>query len=159
MDHARSSRRVLVVDDEVVIADTLSTILTLHHYDAFTCYSAEEAIPKLGALRPHVVVTDVVMGAINGVELAIHIAETYPDCKVLLLSGHSLTSTLLEMSEKLGYSFPILAKPAQPQDILDTLAALLPPLMASTPEGEFRLPDNYLDTATRPQASLTDRES
>jgi len=57
------------------------------------------------------VIADVVMGKMDGVALAIYLAQALPSCKVLLISGNIATSQMLDESKKLGHDFPILAKP------------------------------------------------
>jgi len=113
---------VLVVDDERTVADTLTAILRHHNYDASAAYSAEEALVWCSGKRLDVVITDVFMGRMNGVELAMHLAQTAPECRVLLVSGHANTPTLAEMAN--GYKFPILAKPVLPREILTFLATI-----------------------------------
>jgi DNA-binding NtrC family response regulator len=126
MSHNSCSIRVLVVDDEVIIADTLTTILRQRGYDAHTAYSAERALEWCRDKLPKAVITDVIMGPMNGVQLAIHLANTLPDCKVLILSGHVLAASSIADSIARGYEFPILAKPVHPQEILDFLESVHP---------------------------------
>jgi len=112
---ASSNRRVLVVDDEVLIADSLVTILRTSGYEAFAVYSAEQALDWCRECRPDAVISDVIMGPMNGIELAIRLAQSAPECKVLLVSGNVLTASLLLDSEAGGYEFPLLPKPAHPK--------------------------------------------
>jgi CheY-like chemotaxis protein len=114
--------RVLVVDNERTIADTLRTILTLSGYDAFAAYSAEQALDLCHENRPDAVIADVVMGPMNGIELAIHLAETVPECKVLLLSGNVMTESLLLDSRAGTFNLSVVTKPAHPKEILQFLA-------------------------------------
>ena len=112
-----------MVDDERIIADTLAEILRLNQYDVSVAYSAEEALEWCRENCPGVVITDVFMGKMNGVQLAIHLADTQPSCKVLLVSGNVLTAQLVEAANAAHYHFPILPKPVHPRDILSFLAA------------------------------------
>ena len=113
-----SSPVVMVVDDESVIADTLSIILSGEGFRSFAFHSAEEAIAALAMVRPEIVISDVIMGELSGVDLAVYLAEHAPACRVLLISGNNAAAELLERSEKAGFSFPLLAKPVHPQEIL-----------------------------------------
>lgn len=123
MPDTQPSKRVLVVDDETAIADTLALILRTRGYHAECVYSAEAAVLCCRDMQPHVVISDVVMGQMNGFALAAHIAAHHPGCKVILVSGQPQTSTLLRDSEVAGHSFQVLAKPVHPQVILDLVAA------------------------------------
>ncbi len=107
--------RVLVVDDEQVIADTLTAILTQSGYDTRAAYSGVAAIEMARLFQPDVLLTDVVMPDINGVEVAIKVREMLPACKVLLHSAHATTSHLLAMAR--NQEFELLAKPLQPAEL------------------------------------------
>jgi DNA-binding NtrC family response regulator len=114
--------RVLVVDDERMIADTLSAILRYQDYDAHPAYSAEEAIVWCDRQRPDIVITDVNMGPMNGIELAMHLAQTQPECKVLLISGNAAVLSLMGDEGGSDFRFPILPKPIHPAKLLEFLA-------------------------------------
>jgi DNA-binding NtrC family response regulator len=115
--------RIVVVDDERSIADTLTAILNLNGYEAFAAYSAEEAVLWCLEKQPDVVISDVVMGPMNGLRLAAHLAAHQPDCRVILVSGHGLTSALIQASDVDRRPVRVLAKPVHPQEILDMLAS------------------------------------
>lgn len=115
------SLRILIVDNEPAIADTLSIILKNRRHDVRTAYSGEQAVEIAAAFLPDAVVTDVVMGATSGIELAIHLAKTQPACAVLLISGNQATQELMQRAEAQGHSFRLLAKPAHPCEILSIL--------------------------------------
>lgn len=113
--------RVLVVDDEQVIADTLAKILDLNGYDASAVYSGTAAVESARALQPDLVISDVIMQDMNGIEAAIHIRGFLPNCKILLFSGQAATADLLENARAQGHEFEILAKPVHPADLLAKL--------------------------------------
>ena len=116
-------RIVLIVDDEPLIADTLAIILQQTGCSAHVAYSGEQAVVEADRLRPDVVISDVVMGAMNGVELAIHLAAQMPLCRVLLISGNALASEHLEAGARKGFQFPIVPKPTHPNDIISFVRA------------------------------------
>ncbi|HET7872387.1 MAG TPA: response regulator [Terriglobales bacterium] len=117
----RPKPRVLVVDDERVIADTLSTILNQNGFEASTAYSGITAVDRAREIRPELVISDVIMQDMNGIEAAIRIREILPGCKILLFSGQAATADLLERARSQGHEFEILAKPVHPQDLLAKL--------------------------------------
>src|SRR5437660_11776660 len=113
--------KVLVVDDEKVIADTLAVILNQNGYDATAVYTGTGAVEKARSSRPDLVITDVIMPDMNGIDAAIKIRAFLPGCKILLFSGQAATADLLEDARKRGHQFEILAKPVHPSDLLQKL--------------------------------------
>ena len=110
--------RVLVVDDERIIADSLTMILSNSGYDARTAYSGEMAIEMARNFYPDMLITDVVMPGISGIEAAIKVREMLPACKVLLFSGQAATQDLLETASARGHEFELLTKPVHPRELI-----------------------------------------
>lgn len=121
MDVKKAIPKVLVVDDERVIADTLAMILNQHGYDASAVYSGTDAVSTARNIVPDLIISDVIMADMNGIEAAIRIRSFLPSCKILLFSGQAATADLLEDARKQGHEFEILAKPVHPQDLLAKL--------------------------------------
>jgi DNA-binding NtrC family response regulator len=119
-------RRVLVVDDEKVIADSLTAILCSRGYMAKAAYSAAAAMIAAKDLSPHTVISDVLMPEMNGIELAEYLAQHHPDCMVLLMSGDSASPGLLDMAMRRGHSHPTWSKLLGPMQMLELLAELAP---------------------------------
>jgi DNA-binding NtrC family response regulator len=109
---------VLVVDDERIIADTLSKILSISGYKVLTAYNGMSALELASTNEPALVITDVVMPGMTGVELAIAMTKVIPSCKILLFSGQAATVDLLEKAHDMGYDFSIISKPVHPTDML-----------------------------------------
>jgi len=124
MPAQQNLNRVLVVDDERIIADSLALILRGRGFDSRAAYSGEEAAEIAVTWQPDAVISDVVMGKMDGVALAMYLAQILPRCKVLLISGNPATEQLIDASKDSGYEFPILPKPLHPDNIFDFL---LPP--------------------------------
>ena len=116
---------VLVVDDESAIADTLSEILNLSGYAAMPVYDGEEALQSALLMPPELLITDVVLPGMSGIELAISIRRIFPDCKVLLFSGQAATSDLLASANHAGHHFTLLSKPVYPTDLLKRVSESL----------------------------------
>lgn len=124
MSQGNNHWRVLVVDDEHVIAETLALILNQHGFEATPVYSGEVAIETAALVRPDVVISDVIMGGMNGIEVAIRISALYPDCRIILISGQIATAYLIEDAKNThNRSFEVLPKPVRPQDLIDLLNA------------------------------------
>ncbi len=113
--------RVLIADDERVVADTLVMILKARGYEATAAYSGEGALDLATSQVPDVLISDVVMGGMTGIETANEILKIVPGCRVLLLSGHMRTADLLKDAEMQGYRFEILPKPIHPPVLLEYL--------------------------------------
>jgi CheY-like chemotaxis protein len=121
----KASRRILIVDDEMAIADTLSLIFQLQRYDVRVAYTAERAIEMIAEWIPDLAVLDVMLQEMNGIDLALVVKANHPKCHVILFSGHTNTGSLLEEAGRKGHQFEILAKPVQPELMLERASALL----------------------------------
>ena len=113
--------KVLVVDDERIIADTLAMILNQSGFEARAVYSGEKALEFAATYAPDMLITDVIMADLNGIDAAIRIRALLPEIKILLFSGQAATADLLEKARAQGYEFEILSKPVHPQDLLSKL--------------------------------------
>jgi len=113
--------KVLVADDERVIADTLAMILNQSGFEERAVYSGERAVELIPVFEPDMLISDVIMADLNGIEAAIRIRAMRPQIKVLLFSGQAATADLLIKARSEGYEFEILAKPVHPQDLLSKL--------------------------------------
>ena len=115
---------VLVADDDCVIASTLTQILRLSGYEAETVSSGEEAVAAAAKRRPDILISDVVMGGISGIEAAMRILQIVPSCLIILISGQANTANQLDGARRMGHEFEILPKPIHPKVLLEHLAAL-----------------------------------
>jgi CheY-like chemotaxis protein len=123
MPETKTKPKVLIVDDERVIADTLSMILNQSGFEARAVYSGEGALELARSFAPDMLISDVIMADLNGIDAAIRIRALLPSIKILLFSGQAATADLLEKARTQGYEFEILAKPVHPQDLLSRLRA------------------------------------
>jgi CheY-like chemotaxis protein len=115
---------VLVVDDEELVADSLVQILNMFGFDATSGYSGPQAIDRANTAAFDVLITDVVMSEMTGIEAAIEIRKVLPNCKVLLVSGNNRTGDMLKDANERGHDFDILAKPVHPSVIIDRLKSM-----------------------------------
>ena len=118
---ATSKCRVVVVDDEVAIASTLKAILNHSGFDAHAMFSGQELVDSLETLRPDVLIMDVEMPGMTGIEAAIITRSKLPNCKILLWSGRAATSGLLLKAREQGHEFELLGKPVNLPDLLAKL--------------------------------------
>jgi CheY-like chemotaxis protein len=119
----RPLKRVLIVDDERSIADTLTVILRNCGYEATAAYNGESALQKCESFTPDIIISDIVLPGLNGIEMAIQIQQRHAECKILLLSGMAVNPDLLQQAHRQGYDFEFLAKPAHPAVLLSKLRA------------------------------------
>jgi DNA-binding response OmpR family regulator len=120
--------RVLVVDDETSIADTTATILSMSGYEATAAYDGNDALEAALLSPPHLVITDVVLPGMNGIELAITLQRVFPDCQILLFSGQASTVDLLAAAGAAARRFTLLSKPVPPEHLLATVKEKLRPV-------------------------------
>jgi DNA-binding response OmpR family regulator len=118
-------RRILIVEDEKVVADTLGQILSAQGYNIRIAYSAEAAIEKLDHWSPELAILDVMLPKMNGIEFAVALKESDPCCHVLLFSGQPSVEVLMEKARSEGHVFEILAKPVHPSVMLNAVSTLL----------------------------------
>jgi DNA-binding NtrC family response regulator len=107
-----------------MIASTLELILISGGFDARSFVDPVDALRVAHAVAPDLLLTDVIMPRVNGVELAIQIRQLCPDCKVLLYSGQIVTNDLLVAASLDGHNFEILPKPVHPKNLLETIEKL-----------------------------------
>lgn len=123
---ARAARRsrILVVDDERLLADTTAAVLGHAGFEAKTAYEGFGALEMISSFHPDYLLTDIMMPGMNGVELAIAIKRLYPAMKVMLFSGQAGIAGLLEESRAKGFEFPLLAKPVHPSILIEGIRNL-----------------------------------
>jgi DNA-binding NtrC family response regulator len=109
---------VLVVDDERIVAETLAAILKNHDFNATPVCRAEDALAVARESPLDAVVCDIILGNVNGIELATQIRAIHPGCRVILISGANESAELLEHA---GEPFVVLAKPFHPETLLEKL--------------------------------------
>ena len=117
--------RVFVVDDETVIANTLGVILRQQGFEAHSFSLPLEALSAAREMAPDLLISDVVMPLLSGIELAIQLREVCPDCKVLLFSGQAATVSMLEAARASGHDFEVLSKPVHPADLLKKIRSVI----------------------------------
>ena len=117
--------RVVIADDERLIADTLGLILRHSGYDCEVAYSGNAALQRSISFQPALLISDVMMGDMNGVELAMRVRDALPGCAILLLSGQAGASDLIQQARAQGHNFDMLRKPVHPDELLAEVARRL----------------------------------
>ena len=114
---------VLVVDDEGAIRYSISKTLQRVGYQVHTAENGEKALEMMDHRAYDVVLTDIRMPGLTGVELLARIKDQAPDAVVILLTGYASLETAIE-SLRLG-AHDYLVKPSSSQDIRNSVAQAL----------------------------------
>lgn len=110
--------RILVADDERIIADTLAMILNQSGYESVPVYGGRQAVEKARRWSPDLFLADVSMPELDGLHAAIEICAMHPGCRVLLFSGEPSSKLVVLEAASKGHSFEFLHKPIPPLDLL-----------------------------------------
>ena len=113
--------RVLVVDDEQTITETLVEILNGEGFDAIAASDGDSAISSARSFAPDVIISDVVMPGRNGVDLGIQLRKVLPKCRIILFSGQTATVDLLRDARAHGHEFEIVPKPVKPEALISMI--------------------------------------
>lgn len=139
-----TSTRIFVVDDEPVIASTLAAILQMNGFSARFFTSPLEALTAARIKAPDLLISDVTMPDISGIDLAIKMKAHYPQCKVLLFSGHPTSLALLEDARSQGHDFRLLLKPVPPGEFLSEIVRTVDAAVPIPPRSTtLRLPAGF----------------
>ena len=145
--------RIYVVDDEWMIAETLATILNKNGFHAHPFHNSSQAFVRALSCPPDVVITDVMMPGMTGIELAVALRRSGQNCRILLFSGQSGAMDLLCDARRRGYDFELLQKPLHPRQLLLRLTNMssFPP-RGDDPCSEDANPGATRDAHTQPAA-------
>lgn len=119
-----SNRRqcsVYVVDDEVLIARTLASILADHGFEVTWFTDPLEVLALIGQGSPAVLVSDVVMPGITGIELARKVREKCPACRIFLMSALNSVEDLMDQAGAQALDVFLLHKPFHPDVLLHAM--------------------------------------
>lgn len=108
---------ILVVHDEALVADCMAMLLARAGFTTRTAYDGSTALQLAFELRPELLVSDIGIRGMDGIQLAMAIVNAMPDCKVLLFSNH-MTEERVARARADGYDFPWIAKPVHPAEML-----------------------------------------
>lgn len=110
-------RRVLVVDWDRAVAETVVLVLNAGGFEAVAAFSGEEALLKAAQCSFDVLLADVMMEPVDGIQTALAFLQLQPAARVVLFSSSEGASTILMEAVKDGHDFPVLAKPIHPEEL------------------------------------------
>jgi len=118
--------RILVVDDEPLVADTLGLIFRRRGFECKVAYSGAEALAQAHTFEPCLMLLDIDMPGINGLDVARSLDASHPECRVLMLTGnYSSLREARELSSGLRRPLQFATKPVQPETLLKLATTIL----------------------------------
>ena len=118
--------RILVVDDECLVADTLGIIFRKHGFEAKVAYSAKDALQCARTFAPDLLLCDITMPGRSGLELMADFHRELPGCHVIVLTGYYTNlGRIREQFSRLRRPARVLTKPCNPTDLLREAGRLL----------------------------------
>ena len=119
-------QRILVVDDDRLVADTLTWVFQKNGYDARPAYTAEDALQHAREFQPNLMLCDITLPGRDGLTLVRDITREFPACRIIVLTGfHSNLNPVREQAAKLSHPLGVLTKPCQPVELLRQANAML----------------------------------
>ena len=118
---------VLVVDHEPAVADTLSEILAQGGYAAVAAYDAEDALETALLIPPELVIAEVALPGLSGIEVATALKKELPDCKILLLAGQAEKAAVHGTVKAAGLEVEVVEKPVHTAELLAHVFSRLVP--------------------------------
>jgi len=117
------TQKILVVDDEKTVCDSIKKILSRKGYEVDNTLNADDAVQKMKDNVYDLVITDLMMPKISGMELLQIVKEHYPELEVVVVTGFASIDTAVEAT-KLGAA-DYLPKPFTPQELTDIIKKAL----------------------------------
>jgi two-component system OmpR family response regulator len=142
-----AARRVLVVDDEPSIVDAVATSLRYEGYEVEEAVSGREALAAVAAFEPDLVVLDVMLPDLDGVEVARRLRARGFDTAVLFLTARDATADKVSALQAGGDDY--VTKPFSLAEIVARAQAILRRTAGTADGGVLRFADVVLDEATR----------
>ncbi len=112
-------QRILVIDDEAIVRVSCDRVLGPEGYDVELTSRGDEALRRLDAERFDLVLTDLKMPDMDGLEVLKKIKEKWPHIPVIIITGYGTISTAVQ-AIKLG-AYEYIEKPFNPEDILSAV--------------------------------------
>jgi DNA-binding NtrC family response regulator len=120
----QSTKLVIILDDEIAIASTLAMILRSQGIDTASFSEPLKALEAARSHAPSLVVSDLCMPSMSGIDFATQVQNDFPDCKILFFSGQ-IDGDLRAGVQIDGHSFPLMNKPIYPGELLRRVEALI----------------------------------
>jgi CheY-like chemotaxis protein len=96
-------------------------ILRSEGYDAVAVMDGAAAVECANRTEPQILLVDVMMPGMNGIEAAKKISQAHPEIRVICFSGHATSSELLKEAQAQGHKFEFLSKPIRPEALIKAI--------------------------------------
>lgn len=119
--------RILVIDDEPAFRKMVRTFLEAEGHEVTEAGNGDDGIAKFRATGPDLIVTDILMPGLNGIEAILKIREEQPDMKIIAVSGGTgglAVTSFLTTAQEAGADRS-LAKPFRRRELMETVEGLL----------------------------------
>jgi DNA-binding response OmpR family regulator len=123
--------RILVVDDERNIADSLAAILRLSGYEARAAYNGLQALTVIESFHPQLIISDIVIPDLDGIGLLAELRKSPQSPLVILISGNAEAAGLLKSAEIPGEEIQFMTKPVPVPVMLGLVKTTLSRLTAA----------------------------
>ena len=114
--------KVLIVDDEKACVETLNDFLSRCGHETNTAANGAEALCRMAKQRPEVVISDLTMPRMDGLELLDTIKKRFPDTLVILTSGHGCSEE--KVGSRAGTAYAFLEKPFPLKKLVEIMTSL-----------------------------------
>ncbi|MFW2367198.1 MAG: response regulator [Desulforhopalus sp.] len=111
--------KLLIIDDEIEFASTLSQRLRLRGLDATDVHSGTEGLARLAEIAPDIVILDLKMPDMNGLDVLVNIKEHDPAIEVIMLTGHGSGAAGIQAMEKGAFNY--IMKPVDLNELLEKI--------------------------------------
>jgi CheY-like chemotaxis protein len=119
-------QRILVVDDDKLVADTLNLIFLANGFESEARYSAADAMARARDFAPELVLCDVTMPDETGLQMAERMMQELPKTRMLMLTAYTSNNAKVDAeSQRMGLPIKLLNKPCRPEDLLREAKNLL----------------------------------
>jgi signal transduction histidine kinase/DNA-binding response OmpR family regulator len=101
----RAQPRILVVDDEPPVIDVFREFLSSQGYELDTASTGEEALQRIAAFRPDIILTDINLPGLSGLDVMSHAKGLDPEVAVIVVTGYASASTAIEALRQGAYDY------------------------------------------------------
>ncbi len=107
--------RILIIDDDDLVCTSLKRLLVRLEYDVEVCLSGEEALDTIERFEPDIILLDIYLKTINGLDVLVNIQEKYFHIPVIMITGYADVKIAVQALKSGAYDF--LLKPLEPEQL------------------------------------------